>query len=89
MSAQVLSIEEIRIKFPAQWVLIGNPLLDESFVGSITSKLKSGVVLLSAKERKELGQHANAARQGYETIACIYTGTFSIAGQRRWIGVTR
>lgn len=74
MNEEVLTREEIRRRFPDQWVLIGNPVLDESYVGSIVSKLISGVVLLSSKDRKELGFKGSAAREGFENIACIYTG---------------
>lgn len=71
---QILTFAQIKEKFPDQWVLIGNPVLDDSFVGSIVSKLQAGIVLLWSKDRKELGAKANAARQGYEEIACVYTG---------------
>ena len=74
MQNQVLTFAQIKEQYPNQWVLIGNPVLDDSFVGSIVSKLRAGVVLLYSADRKELGQKANDARQGYEEIACVYTG---------------
>ncbi|MEY3443451.1 MAG: hypothetical protein RLZZ519_1732 [Bacteroidota bacterium] len=77
MDHQVLTFAQIKEQFPDQWVLIGNPVLDDSFVGSIVSKLLAGVVLFGSKDRKGLGIKANAARQGYEEIACVYTGEIS------------
>lgn len=82
MEKHVLTFAEIKEKYPDQWVLIGNPVLDESFVGSIVSKLRAGVVLLWSKDRKELGAKANAARMGYKDVACVYTG--EIPGDRRY-----
>lgn len=74
MEKQVLTFDEIKKRYPDQWVLIGNPVLNDNFVGSIVSKLQAGIVLLWSKDRKELGLKANAARQGYDEIACVYTG---------------
>lgn len=74
MKDQVLTFAEIKELYPDQWVLIGNPVLDDSYIGSIVSKLQAGVVLLSSKDRKEIGLKGNEARKGYEEIACVYTG---------------
>jgi hypothetical protein len=44
---QVLTIAQIRKEYPNQWVLIGNPELDNpDTLGSIISKLVRGVVLM-------------------------------------------
>lgn len=74
MQYQILTFDQIKAQYPDQWVLIGNPVLDDSFVGSIVSKLRAGVVLLSGSDRKKLGQKTNEARQGFEEIACVHTG---------------
>ena len=56
---EVLTIAEIKARYPNQWVLVGNPeLTDPSILGSIISKLIRGVVLLSSKDKREIGYKA-------------------------------
>ena len=72
---ELLTIAEIRHKFPEQWVLIGNPELSEPEInGSIVSKLVRGIVLFASKDKRELGYKAKDLRQDVELTACIYTG---------------
>jgi hypothetical protein len=79
-----LTIEQIKTLYPEQWVLIGNPELDDtSSLGSIVSKLIKGVVLSASKDKRELALNAKELRAGYESIACIFTGTFP--KKRRWL----
>jgi hypothetical protein len=74
---QVLTIDQIKAQYPNQWVLVGNPELDnEETLGSIVDKLVRGVVLLHSVDKRELAYKASEARLGYESIACIYTGVF-------------
>ena len=74
---QVLSIEEIRSQFPDQWVLIGNPEVNNSQVlEPIVYRLLRGIVLLANKDKRELSLRTKEARQGYESITCIWTGEF-------------
>ena len=80
---QILSMYKIREAYPDQWVLIGNPTLDENTEGSIVSKLTSGVVLLASKDKKEIGYKAKDARKGFESVTCIYTG--EIPHNRKWL----
>lgn len=80
---EVLTIEQIKSKYPNQWVLVGNPeLTDPSILGSIASKLVSGVVLLSSTDKREIGYRAKYVKAGYDTITCIYTG--EIPQKRNW-----
>jgi hypothetical protein len=79
-----LTIEEIRKLYPDQWVLIGNPELKNSEVlEPIVYKILRGVVLLANKNKRELSLQAKDARQGYESISCIWTGEFP--KNRKWI----
>jgi hypothetical protein len=80
----ILTIEEIRKLFPNQWVLIGNPVLDNlDTLGSISSKLVSGVVLMESKDKREIGYKAKDFRSNYESLTCIYTG--EIPQSRKWL----
>ena len=73
----VLSISQIREQFPSQWVLIGNPELDNlDTLGSIAHKLVRGVVLMGSSDKRELAYKAKELRKGFGSITCIYTGEF-------------
>ena len=81
---QALTIEEIRKQYPDQWVLIGNPELRNSEVlEPIVYKILRGVVLLANKDKREVALKAKDARQGYDSISCIWTGEFP--KNRKWI----
>ncbi|MEY4937244.1 MAG: hypothetical protein RIS64_3603 [Bacteroidota bacterium] len=74
---EILTIAQIREKFPNQWVLIGNPELTKmDTLGSIVSKLVRGVVLMGSADKRELAYNAKELRQGFQSITCIYTGEF-------------
>ena len=81
---QVLSIEEIRKQFPDQWVLIGNPEVKNSeILEPIVYRILRGIVLLANKDKRELSLSTNEARQGYDSITCIWTGEFP--KNRKWV----
>lgn len=70
-----LTITQIKEMYPNQWVLIGNPELDDKeTLGSIVSKLVQGVVLLASKDKRELAYNAKSLKKGFTRTACIYTG---------------
>ena len=82
--SKVLSFENIRLLYPNQWVLIGSPELDDpNTLGSIVSKLVSGVVLLASKDKREIAQNAKFVRQNYQSVTCVYTG--EIPQNRKWL----
>lgn len=70
-----LTIDQIRSTYPEEWVLIGDPDLgDPSHVGSVVSKLQSGIVLYHSKDKREIASKAKELTQGVERFACIFTG---------------
>jgi hypothetical protein len=74
---KVLTIEQIRILYPDQWVLISNPELSEPTVNaSIVSKLVRGTVLFASKDKRELAYKASELRQPTDFTVCVFTGTF-------------
>ena len=84
VQAEIMDFETIRLLYPDQWVLIGNPVLDDSDeLGSIVSKLLSGVVLLAGQDKREIAYHAKEARKGYKKFTCVYTG--EIPQNRKWL----
>lgn len=81
---EILTIEQIKALYPDQWVLVGNPELNEpNTLGSIVNRLIRGFVLSSSKDKRDLVQHAKELRVGYTSVACIYTGTFPT--KRKWL----
>jgi hypothetical protein len=75
---QALTIAEIKAQYPDQWVLVGNPELDDpNTLGSIVSKLVRGIVLFASKDKQELAYSAKDYRKGYETYTSIFTGEIS------------
>lgn len=74
---EILSFEAIKALYPNEWVVIGDPVLDdETTLGSIADKLVKGVVLLHGKDKHALAVQTKAARTGYESVACVFTGEF-------------
>jgi hypothetical protein len=72
---QAITIDQIRANYPDQWVLLGNPKLNEPDVnGSIVSKLVCGIVLFASKDKRELAYKAAEFRNDVAFTACIYTG---------------
>ncbi len=80
---QVLTLEQIKNNYPNEWVLLGNPILDEPEVeASIISQLISGIVLFHSKDKRELAYKAKAVKGSYETTTLIFTG--EIASKRKF-----
>lgn len=68
---QVLSIEQIKEAYPDEWVLIGNPIMDESDL-----HILSGIPVLHSKDKKEIAYFGRAKALEYQTVMVIYTGQF-------------
>lgn len=82
---QTLTIDQIRAEYPDQWVLVGNPDLgDFRKVGSVMSKLVSGIVLYHSKDKRKIAYKAKELTQDVERFACIFTGEIS-ANRRIWL----
>lgn len=65
---KALTIEKIKAQYPDQWVLIGNPVLDENILGSIIKKMIHGVVLFHSKDKHEVaykGKDLRVVRPSY------------------------
>jgi hypothetical protein len=75
---ETLTINQIKSKYPNQWILIGNPELSEPEInGSILSKLTQGIVLYASKDKRELAYKAKELKATVKKTACIYTGEIS------------
>jgi hypothetical protein len=67
----VISISDIKVLYPEEWVLLGNPIMDDSKIDVI-----SGIPLFHSKDKKEVCYIGRDKTSNYDKITIIYTGTF-------------
>ena len=68
---QLLNISEIKTLYPDEWVLLGNPIMDESDIDVL-----EGIPLYHSKDKKEVCYIGRDKTSNFDTITLIYTGTF-------------
>jgi hypothetical protein len=68
---QLLNISEIKNLYPDEWVLLGNPNMDENKLDVV-----SGIPLYHSKDKKEVCYIGRDKTSNYDKITLIYTGTF-------------
>jgi hypothetical protein len=71
---QLLNIKEIKTRYPDEWVLLGNPIMDESKIDVL-----SGIPLFHSKDKKEVCYIGRDKTANFEKITIIYTGKFKPA----------
>jgi hypothetical protein len=67
----ILTINDLKKLFPDEWVLLGNPVMDESKIDVI-----SGIPLFHSKDKKEVCYIGREKTSNFDRITLIYTGTF-------------
>jgi hypothetical protein len=65
------SFSEIKDLYPNEWVLIGNPVMDESKID-----LLYGIPLFHSKDKKEVCYIGRDKTVNFDKITLIYTGEF-------------
>ena len=81
----IQTFESIKTMYPNEWVLIGNPELDdEDTLSSIVRKLVRGVVLFNSPDKRDMAYKARPFRIGFDTYTVVYTGTLP-KGKRFWL----
>lgn len=81
----IQTFESIKAMYPNEWVLIGNPELDdETTLGSIVRKLVQGVVLFHSKDKRDMAYKARPFRTGFDTYTVVFTGDLP-KGKRFWL----
>ncbi|MCC7505389.1 MAG: hypothetical protein IT259_08815 [Saprospiraceae bacterium] len=65
-----ISMAKIKKRFPNEWVLIGNPVMDKDFLNVL-----SGVPLLHSKDKKEVVYLGREKTADYQTFTLVFTGT--------------
>lgn len=68
---QSVNINEIKNLFPNEWVLLGNPLMDERKLNVL-----SGILIFHSKDKKEVCYIGKDKTSDFEKITIIYTGLF-------------
>jgi hypothetical protein len=68
---QLITIEDIKKLYPDEWVLIGNPIMDNSKIDVL-----SGVPLFHSKDKKEVCYIGRDKTSNFDKITLIYTGSF-------------
>jgi hypothetical protein len=68
----VMNIDKIKSLFPNEWVLIGNPVLDEYKINVL-----SGVPVYHSIDKKEVCYLGRDKTDGYSKIKLIYTGSIT------------
>lgn len=71
---EVLPITEIKGLYPDEWVLLGNPVLDDS-----KNNVLSGIPLYHSKDKREVCYLGRDKTALYDKITLIYTGSFKPA----------
>ncbi len=66
-----LSIADIKGLYPNEWVLLGNPVMDESKIDIV-----QGIPLFHSKDKKEVCYLGREKISDFKKITLFYTGTF-------------
>jgi hypothetical protein len=69
MENSVIDIANIKKTYPDEWVLLGNPKMDESDIDVI-----SGIPIFHSKDKKEVCYLGRDKTENYSTVTIIYTG---------------
>ena len=68
---QLINISDIKLLYPNEWVLIGNPVMDESRI-----EVLEGIPLFHSKDKKEVCYIGRDKTANFDKITLIYTGSF-------------
>jgi len=77
MENQVLSFDEIKKRFPGEWVLLGNPLIEQT-------KVLSGIPIYHAQDKRDIAASGINWRDYFERATMVFTGEFP-KNRRIWL----
>ncbi len=69
---EAVGISEIKKLYPDEWVLIGNPVMDEGFFHVL-----SGIPIYHSKDKRELAYFGRDKVAAFNRYTVVYTGTFT------------
>lgn len=75
-----INIAEIKARYPDEWVLLGNPIMDDNDVDVI-----AGIPILHSKDKKEVCYIGRDKTPAFEKITLLFTGT--LKSTRKMTGI--
>ena len=66
-----LNINDIKNLYPDEWVLIGNPVMDDTKIDVL-----AGIPIYHSKDKKEVCYIGRDKTTTFDKITLIFTGTF-------------
>jgi hypothetical protein len=69
MENSYVSFEEVKLLYPDEWLLLGNPVSDENGLHTL-----GGYVLYHSKDKKEVCYLGRDKTEGYDKITLEFTG---------------
>jgi hypothetical protein len=78
---QVVAIQEIKAKYPNEWVLLGNPK-------TVLATVQSGILLFHGKDYLEVCYKGSELGANYDSRTIIYTGETQ-QKNRKWLKAIR
>ena len=69
--AESLTISVIKILYTDEWVLLGNPIMDDSKIDVL-----EGIPIYHSKDKKEVCYIGRDKTLNFDKITLIYTGSF-------------
>ena len=71
---ETLTMQQIRAKYPNEWILVGNPDLGDPYMGgAIAKRLITGIVLYHSKDKRHMANNARFVTSGYR-VTIVFTG---------------
>ena len=77
---QALRFTEIKKRFPGEWVLLGNPVMDGRHIDVV-----SGVPIFHSKDKKEVCYIGRDMTAAFDKITLVFTG--SVKPARKMTGI--
>lgn len=68
---QLIDITDIKKLYPDEWVLLGNPTMDDTKI-----EVLSGVPIFHSKDKKEVCYIGRNKTSAFDKITLVYTGSF-------------
>ncbi len=68
---QNLDIADIKKLYPDEWVLLGNPIMDDSKIDVL-----EGIPIFHSKDKKEVCYIGRDKTSSFSRITLVYTGSF-------------
>ncbi len=67
----LLNINDIKKLYPGEWVLIGNPIMDDSNIDVV-----AGIPIFHSQDKKEVCYIGRDKTTDFDKITLIFTGSF-------------